>query len=296
MKKTYKTRFCLGFMLGAVLMLLPASLLQAAPPTPADSPCDVNYYTSLKARAWMEAQREITQNQNLIFKPDSVLEYTCFDRYLSELAGDATTLFSENPRWAPPTPAATRMDTALQNLVGNALVQYISGNFGHAFLGDRLKNININGSTQTIDYVPAAVNGDSYSCNQMNEVWKLAKCMNFIADPATDGFYPFSEYATDKRTRPEVCGNVAAWADNINAAKNVKPGSTPPTVWPKDNVNTFFKELDPANCGTDVKPIATGVIVNRPKVAPTQYEEKICAAPGCYYVPSGESSGTCQNL
>ena len=41
-----------------------------------NSPCDPDYYESLEARAWLEAQREITQNQNLIYKPDSALEYT----------------------------------------------------------------------------------------------------------------------------------------------------------------------------------------------------------------------------
>ena len=40
--------------------------------------CDSNYWRQLSSRAWLEAEREIMQNQNLIFKPDSVLQYTCF--------------------------------------------------------------------------------------------------------------------------------------------------------------------------------------------------------------------------
>jgi hypothetical protein len=51
-------------------------------PAPAASSCDPAYYDTLQSRAWLEAQREITQNQNLIFKPDSVLQYTCFDKHL----------------------------------------------------------------------------------------------------------------------------------------------------------------------------------------------------------------------
>lgn len=269
----------------ALFCLVP-SAFSYAQPVPAPSPCDVTYFNSLKARAWLESQREITQNQNLIFKPDSVLEYTCFDKYLSELAGDATSLFSENSRWSPPTPSPTRMDNALRSVVGNALTQYINGNFNHNFLNGR----------SSLNYTPGNISSSTgYSCDRMNEVWKVAKCLNFIADPATDGFYTFAEYAgiADRRRLPTACGNVPEWTTNISTATG------PATLWPKDPVNSFLGDLDPGNCGSatnPIRPIATGVMVRRPKQTPAQYEEKICAAPGCYYVPTSQNSGTCRNL
>ncbi len=63
-------------------------------PEPAPSACDPDYYETLEARAWLEAQREITQNQNLITKPDSVLQYTCFDKHLGALNKAAQEMFS----------------------------------------------------------------------------------------------------------------------------------------------------------------------------------------------------------
>ena len=94
--------------------------------TIADSPCDPEYFESLKSRAWLEAQREITQNQNLIFKPDSVLEYTCFGGHLAELSVHAADMFSENPRWGV-NPGD--MLGALTDLVYTAQVSYIEANF-----------------------------------------------------------------------------------------------------------------------------------------------------------------------
>ncbi len=82
----------------------------------AASPCDPNYYKSLEARAWLEAQREITQNQNLILKPDSVLEYTCFDKHLGVLAAQAPSLFSETTRCGPVMHAGS-MGTDMSNLL-----------------------------------------------------------------------------------------------------------------------------------------------------------------------------------
>ena len=60
----------------------------------ASDSCDPNYYDSLASRAWLEAQREITQNQNLIFKPDSVLEYSCFAQNIRQIVNNKDQLFS----------------------------------------------------------------------------------------------------------------------------------------------------------------------------------------------------------
>lgn len=269
----------------------------------AASPCDPEYYNSLKSRAWLEAQREITQNQNIIVKPDSVLEYMCFDGFLNVMANmnapGANTLFSESTRWpAPGQLGSTSMDTALTRLISNALGQYISGNFAHNFLGDR----------STRNHTPAgSVSGSagtSFVCNNMRDIWAEAKCMDFIPDTNADGvpdfgdgFYTFEDYraAPDKRARPtatpcataSLFGGTGRWTTEFNRAT-----TNADTTWAEDNLRVFFDLLDPANCTTALQ-VATGVTVVRAQNTPATYREKICVAPGCHYTPTAINAGTC---
>lgn len=240
----------------------------------APAPCDPKYMQSLEARAWLEAQREITQNQNLIVKPDSVMEYSCFDRYLGALVQSAPAMFSQSNRWGEPY---GNMSNALTVLVGRAYKSYWEQNFQHPELGGRA---NFSAAVLNADPVDAV----SYQCGIMKEVWKQAKCMDFIQDPDTDGFYTFEQYrdSRDKRQRPERCTEDPRWTENIRSAY----GSATP--WAHDNVDTFFDALEG---GGD--PIPTGVIVERPKQSPTRYLEHICIAPGYHYVPSSEDGGDC---
>ncbi len=251
----------------------------------APSPCDPEYYQSLRSRAWLEAQREITQNQNLIVKPDSVLEYTCFDQFMSILAYEAFNMFSETPRWGIVLPPNS-MDIALQNLVGTALGSYLAANFSHMFRGHR---------SLVLDYLPRPVSGipgTAYLCTSMRDVWLESKCTDFIEDPGTDGFYTFENYrdTPDKRTRPDPCFNPglpARWAIEFNTAT-----VNPFTPWEEDNQAVFFGLL--AGCDGGTLQLETGVIVQRSKQEPRRYREKVCAPPGCRYVPSGMNSGSCQ--
>ena len=71
-------------LLSTSIVLLLAVTILVQPKTacavgvPAPTSCDPEYMDALEARAYMEAQREIAQNKNLIFKPDSLLDYPCF--------------------------------------------------------------------------------------------------------------------------------------------------------------------------------------------------------------------------
>jgi hypothetical protein len=259
----------------------------------AASPCDTGYYDSLEARAWLEAQREITQNQNLIFKADSVLEYTCFDRFANVLAMQAINMFSETVRWGTIL-GPTSMDTALDNLVGEAMRDYLTANFDHTFLGGRMRP-----PLAVIDYIPAPVIiGGAYNCDMMDRVWTYAKCMDFADTPAEDGFFTFASYSTDpdKRFLPDRCANLgSAWTTNItNAGLSTTTG--PPT-WTPDNPRTYLNWMDPANCGNAAyPPIDTGITVSRPRATPANYVERVCIIPGCHYVPptgGGTAAGTC---
>ena len=124
--------------------------LGAASHAAVTSPCDPQYMDALEGRAYLEAQREIMQNQNLIVKPDSVLEYSCFDSILRTIAranGDRSN-FSESNRWGEvPNHGTQSLDNAIQAVVGASLTSYITANFNHNYLGGRA----------AINYTPTSV-------------------------------------------------------------------------------------------------------------------------------------------
>lgn len=268
----------------------------------AATPCDPNYYQSLEARAWLEAQREITQNQNLIFKPDSVLEYTCFDNHLRELADHADEMFSETPRWGvailtTPVAQPQHMDNALNLLVSNALSAYDNSNFGHSFLGGRITAwapIAAPAEATGTGYVSdASISGTDYACDIMQSVWLKAKCMNFIDNVAEDGFFTFAAYEADpdKRHLPTRCTGAVPWTANLDAATDRDPNPAATTApWEPDNVDTHLDSFYPSagGCGTGLNRVTTGLIVIDTGRRPTYYyNENVCHVPGCHWEPTG---------
>ena len=264
---------------------------------PSDTPiaadaCDDAFYTSLENKAWLEAQRELVQNQNLIAKPDSVLQYTCFNKFLSHLAYRTDKLFSRDK---------TRMRDALKGLVGNTVITYVNSNFRLdgvdggpvGALGGRPAGSSV---PMTMDDLTA--DPTTYDCDRMQQVWQAAKCTNFIEKNDTDGFFTFQEYSAtaaagnDKRQYPApmACHVVAnEWSAHIIAA-GLDPDT--PVPWADDPMQTFKDQMDPGNCGkTEYPPIPTGLKVARPEGTP--YEEHICVQPGCYYKPDGTGGGDC---
>lgn len=226
-----------------------------SPPPIPDSACDSEYYDELEARAWLEAQREITQNQNLIFKPDSVLEYSCFFEQIGDAVSGST--FSQ----------PGQINNSVNNVVINPATDYLNANFSHDFLGGRASGLSV----------------DTSSCNVMNLVWEAAKCMNFMANPAEDGFFSFETYAgsDDKRFLPTRCSAISSrWNTNITEA----------SAAPDDDIEMFLDLFAPTACAD---PIPTGVMISQPKRTPDLYEEHYCPSPGCYYDPAAD---TCTGL
>lgn len=249
--------------------------------------CDPDYYKSMKSRAWLEAQREITQNQNLIFKPDSVLEYTCFDKFLGVLAHNSSNMFSESTRWGL---AAGNLQTALTPLIAAPLSAYENANFNHTALGGRMAA----GTSYTI---PATITPTAnYTCQNMRIVWMAAKCMNFIENSAEDGFFTFAEYAADpdKRFLPDRCPGIGSqYTSNLNTA--LVEGQTP---WKSDKLTTRLSYIYPAGTGTNVcggsdSKIKTGLVVHQSIGSVNKYNEYICLVPGCHYTPTAEDAGNC---
>lgn len=250
----------------------------------ADTPCDSVYYESLSARAWLEAQREITQNQNIILKPDSVFEYTCFDLMVEELAAHGTNMLSETNKYSQPL-SSTGLDSALNAVVGDSLRSYISSNFsGYNLLGGHPAGAGL-------DHAPdSSINGSpAYTCDIMNRVWHAAKCINFASAPSMDGFFTLAEYATspDKRYLPDTCLPITAnWSGNLLTALTSAP-------WTNDPVQTYFEETEPqtcasTNCECDGDPIPTGLQVKRNETGVNTYQEHVCLQPGCRYHPGGD--------
>ncbi|PCI97171.1 MAG: hypothetical protein COB14_09380 [Alphaproteobacteria bacterium] len=60
--------------------------------------CDGNFMNQIYSRAFMEASREVIMSEQLIHKPDSVLEYTCFDEIIDMTAHHGA-FFSESQKW-----------------------------------------------------------------------------------------------------------------------------------------------------------------------------------------------------
>lgn len=278
---------------------------------PAASPCDPEYNRSLNARAWLEAQREVTQNQNLIYKPDSVLEYTCFNEYLNVLGRQAESMFSESGRWSSRL-SDTHMDNALGGLMGGAIRNYLNSNFDnrsggkYALLGGRFSDTGANATNMSpanLDHDPPQsspyVSGAGYGCDVMNQVWMAAKCVDFIANASNDGFYTFANYQAsgDRRFLPQACTAVGArWDLEMRASTGVN------TPWTEDSflsfVENFKHKVNPTASAASgcqhIRPVPTGLQVFS-REYPT-YNEYVCLAPGCYYKPAaagGATVGTC---
>lgn len=256
---------CALLVVSAFSMLSAPAFGQASPPAPAASSCDPDYYDTLESRAWLEAQREITQNQNLIFKPDSVLQYTCFDKHLGAVAQAAKGMFSEG--------------YDLNTVASNART-FVDSNFKND--PDKM----LGGRSNDSYALAGSVSEAAYSCDVMNNVWKEARCMNFIDEKDSDAFFTLKEYvddSQDKRFKKGSCTKSANWGTENDALKVTKAGTTwtTGTGWKVDIVETFLDQFDPSKgCGPALE---TGIKVLPSLKSTSGYDEKFHLPPGCVY-------------
>lgn len=178
--------------------------------------CDANFMNQIYSRAYMEASREVIMSQQLIHKPDSVLEYTCFDKFVSVYAENVDNTFSATTDWenrevrfftatsetAVDETTGTidvsfpddQIDNIIQTLVMDELGEYINSNFAHTFLGEAISIDNDMSFT---------LGAGSYSCTHMGTIWNLAKCIDFGED---DRFRSFEHLVdNDPRSIPQAC-------------------------------------------------------------------------------------------
>ncbi len=245
----------------AGLVFLNAPLMAiAAPPAPADSSCDTSYYETLESRAWLEAEREITQNQNIISKPDSVLRYSCFDGALSHYESKASGMFSEG----------VDLSAAL-----DAADDFVAGNFS-----------DVHG--KTIGGRASVSSGLDGNCSAMSQIWEDAQCANFADQPDSDAFFTLAEYVADADKRFEAsCSKPSGWNDESEALKDAN------TPWTEDLVDTFSEELSADTSCSASKLIETGLTTLYTPLNAT-VDVKICLVQGCVYEPTSETTGDCK--
>ena len=203
----------------------PGARAAASAPDIAPQPCDTEYWRQMSAKAWMESEREIMQNQNLIFKPDSVLEYVCFDQFVSLAAYPGGDIFVHTDYFGKKIierSHAGSMNNSLTNVVSKSLIKYRESNFIDTFLGGRARHMNAGAINSK--FKEKAVNQGSYLCETMSHIWKAAKCSNFVDNSKfadTDGFYPFDAIKKHKDGK-----DVAGYADTIKETRKF-PGRMP---------------------------------------------------------------------
>ncbi len=273
---TLKTNiFTIGFLIFSIFAM--PMLAKADPATTALSPtCNGNILQSIEMRGWLEAEREVVQNQNIIVKPDSVMEYTCFDSHLNNLALNGAEIFSENlSDWSGASNISDDdMDNALNNMVWSSANGYLEQNFGHTLLGGR----------SAINYpLPSSVNGADYTCDIMDKIWEVAKCYNFQQLP-NDGFMEFDKYATtDNRMLPTPCGAADSRVIDYVIGTYVSPDWAPemkPAVKASYDNATLYNLV--RNCGGSSRVIKTGIrIFDDSPSSPRN--DAICLNPGCAY-------------
>jgi hypothetical protein len=324
--------YILTIMLWALIAAAPSAWAKPpeppAGPTTAPQTCDPDYWQSMSAKAWMEAEREIIQNKNLIYKPDSVMEYVCFDSFMMHSAkyvGDifTHTKYFDGQEIIPRGKKDISLEYTLTSAVTDSLKTYLTNNFSHTFFGDRAKHM----VTSTSDYAPGDASAmGKYACGIMRNVWATAKCENFIDNSEfddNDGFYPFEtlkpgpggkkeikgyKEITDPRQFPTQCPSPSnpkwKWDVSIPEAKNT-PGTAGVSglytasagggasdllyKFKEPNKKTYDDIRPKLEPGSCTTAIKTGVTVITETGGTTGYLDGVCSNPGCAF----QKAGTC---
>lgn len=282
----------------------------------AEQTCDTQVWRTMENRARLETEREIMQNQNLIFKADSILNYTCFDSFAAHATANVGVLFthttyftgSEIIPWGNPY----GMDYNMNEVIIKSMEPYIETNFDHTYLGGRGQYVGLD--YPVINEIPPK--GDQYQCDVMKEVWKVAKCLNFIhvQDWATtDGYYPFIDLKAidgedvagysndaihDTRKYPTECTGEpitgSTWEEMYRLSRNETGFGANDAYYQYGNPmrNTYEAVrllVEPGECGAAIK---TGVeVILGPGESASRYPDGVCTNPGCSY----RKDGTCSS-
>lgn len=266
--------------------------------------CDADFMNQIYSRAWLESEREHLLAELLIAKPDSTLEYSCYEQIVSMTAEIAGPLFNESDYWwnksipingrlgfdyisdviinvhmCEGDIPCDKLDISLENLVLEALKSYVDTEFSHDYIGGQLVGIN-NDITGSIS--------NYYLCDYISLVHFMAKCNDFAT---YDQFFTFEQLiGLDPRIFPNQCpGGTAITQGHIDLARNEGGGYS----FINFMSDIYRDKIEPGQCAD---PIPTGVRVARKTTVfdPSggashtfdEYDEHVCVNPGCTYVPS----------
>lgn len=282
----------------AVTLSTAAQKAQAQSGTLPPSACDPEYMDAIEARAWLEAQREITMNANLILKPDSVLVYSCLgdwvNKFITQING--TVQFTPN------------LGAAAANSSGQSAIEFLSTNFRQNLLADKT------------DTLPAAFAGGDM-CDDMTKAWRAAQCANF-QQFSNEQFMTFDDLKSGNirnlpdGTQPDPNDQFSAnyagaigsgWCnepedaydrniiqafnttDTLDATHMGHNVGTPNTLYQFDPIVSSQDLIKPAaNTSECQPPIFTGLTVRRSDG--TTYSDGFCPNPGCMLKPNGTSA------
>ncbi len=231
------------------------------PATAQEEACDPAIWESINARAHLQANYENVVNQSFVFKPDSILEYSCFGMWVSEVGDTSGQIFSENPAWDVNPPIS--LPDHLTEAVIDPLAGWLDANFDHAYLGGR------DGTGVT-----------NSGCSLMHDVWQVAKCRNFMED-GIDGFFSFEELADigEIRLLPEACDTPPDWSTLIDVAYADTPW------WPDyadPTIGSYMGIADRLATDTCAGPVSKSHVIVR-DYPEGEYPDAICTNPGCIY-------------
>lgn len=254
--------------------------------------CDADYMNQIYGNAFLESQRETISAEAIMLKPDSVLEYTCFDQLASQAAIYAPRSFSFSTGALP---------HLIQGLVLEGLLTYIDENFWHTFLGGAASGLDTTITNQ--------ITSGGYTCSLMNEVWMVAKCSDFGLEAPFMTFEELIDF--EPRQLPQACTGGTKITVGLIALANNEPVIDLYTGEPFsfvyfDYVNSLlskFKAGKTFEICDDQRPIPTGVIIQnlgdvsldifgrsvRASGSNYNYEDKVCPNPACWFDHKGNA-------
>ncbi len=241
--------------------------------------CDGNFMNQIYARAFLESQREVMLSEQIIHKPDSVLEYTCFDQYAGLAAQNIDNLFSARQDWHNRAiPLWTEDDATNEDLDGDGDPNTVTiNNDGTTYLSDQtdysvfeddrydniLEEILMDTMSEYINnnfshtYMGESITLDnnmnlsslptgSYDCDHMLAIWDIAKCIDFGED---DRFRSFNTLVnSDIRSIPQACPN----RDITTSDGGILPSPTTQIASDVVDSSDTNTKLDNTSSGVDI--------------------------------------------
>ncbi|PZO84227.1 MAG: hypothetical protein DI626_08445 [Micavibrio aeruginosavorus] len=266
--------------------------------------CATDTWTAMVNMAVLQTRRETIINQALIAKADSVMAYSCMNESMKKVGENLGPIFSETKRWVNAQIdiegktvtvnkelGESSLDGAVFGAATNAYMNYAQKSFKHSMMGGMLDiGGNENGSEDPASEDAGAQ--DAMPCGVMNQVWQMAKCMNYGDVPGFPKFEDLISGDKDPRKYPKnmTCKNTGITQAMIDTARHKEVE--------KSKLQLHYDQIRPDNnaCGPA---IATGVTVNIRKDGIISrletYQDGICISPGCSYQTSGYSgTGKCE--